>query len=150
MNKKSNSTNTNKYLTNSKMRLEIGTSEEKTDEYKTALEKTNKLSNQQLTSLLIDSIQTIEEQDEEIIQLTGERDAYIQGFEEAQQDINTLNTLLDKYEPRQIDDITITRINNIHNKSDRYSETRVQKIEQIKQKHLEIIKKKRERSNRLD
>ncbi len=123
---------------------------EQVNNFKNKLQNTSKLSNQQLSSLLIDSLQTREDQDEEIIELTGERDAYKQGFEETQEDIKTLNILIDKYEPRQIDDVMITKINNIYNRPDRFNDSRLQKIEQSKQKTLEIINKKREISNRFN
>ena len=126
------------------------TLEEHKNDFKKNLQKTNRLTNDQLSSLLIDSLQTIEEQDEEIIQLTGERDAYKQGFEESLEDIKTLNSLLDKYEPRQIDDNMITKINNTMNRSDHYNTSKNQKIEQVRQKTLAIVNKRREISNRLN
>ncbi len=136
------------------MQLKLGSEVERLEghnnDFKKNIQKTGKLNNQQLTSLLNESLQTIEEQDEEIIQLTGERDAYKEGFEESQEDIKSLNSQLDKYEDRQIDDNTITRLNHVmNNRPDRFNEIRLKKMEQVKQKTLEVINKRREFSRRL-
>ena len=123
---------------------------EEKNKYKESITKTKKLTIEQLQSLLNESFDTIEEQDEEIIQLIGERDAYKQGLDESLEDIKTLNQYLEKYEPKQIEESTITRINDLRNRKDeRLNKQRKEKSELIKQKTLEIINKKREFSNRF-
>lgn len=53
-------------------------------------------------SLLNDSLMEIQNLDEENIQITAEKEAYQELYEEAVDEIKYLNTKLDEYEPREI------------------------------------------------
>lgn len=112
------------------------------------LGKMNKLTNNQLMILLKDSIQTIEGQDEEIIQLTGERDAYKEGVDQLIIDNKILNEALDKYEPRVIDKKEMEKMDTFYNSRSRIRELRAKKVEDVKQKTKELINKKLEYSRR--
>lgn len=97
-----------------------------------------KLRNDQLISLTKELADAIEEQDETIFELTGERDAYKEAYEETH---DALKIVVDKYEPKEIDQETLTKINNALNKPSKFEELRARKIEEVKRKKLEILKK---------
>ena len=91
-----------------------------------------------MTSLLNYATDVIQEQDDEIIEITGERDAYKELYEESKDEIKKLNHVIDEYEEKKIDSSIIDKLKTMTDNNYKFSEIRNRKIEQIKNKKLEF------------
>jgi hypothetical protein len=97
--------------------------------------KSTTYSSDQLLVLLGDAVTRIEAQDEEIIEVTGERDAYTEVLEIVVNENKALNEQLDKYETRSVDtEKTMDRYQSLST-----ADAKAKRIQDVKARKRQVL-----------